>query len=323
MTAYPTLFSPIEIGGLTLRNRIAHASILTKFTKEGQATDELINYHRSRAKGGTAMIVTEPIAMISRNKDGKRLRAYDDGGRESLKRLADAVESEDCRLLGQVQDPGRGRHEIGRNDKAIGVSSLPDDLSWTVAHVLDAGELREIIDEWALGCARLKAAGWSGVELSSGHGHLFHQFLSPWSNRREDEYGGDIDGRTRFLRELIDAIRAECGRPFIIGVKLPGNDGVPNSIDLEESARIARRMGEHDEIDFWTFCWGAHANSLWTHLPNAHDERAPYLPAIRDLRQNAPEIPTGALGYITDPNEGESHRSWRYRFATGSTTRPA
>ncbi len=306
MTAYPTLFSPIEIGGLTLRNRIAHAAILTRFVRNGQATDELINYHASRARGGAAMIVTEPIAMISLNKDGGRLRAYDDGGSESLRRLAEAVESQDCRLLGQVQDPGRGRHEVGRNDSAIGASALPDDLSWTVPHVLEAGEIRRIIDEWAQSCARLKAAGFSGVELSSAHGHLFHQFLSPWANCREDEYGGDLEGRTRFIRELLDAIRAACGRPFIVGAKLPGDDGVPDSIDLAGAARIARRLAEHGEIDYWTFAWGAHANSLWTHLPNAHGERAPYLPAIRELRQAAPEIPTGALGYITDPNEGET-----------------
>jgi 2,4-dienoyl-CoA reductase-like NADH-dependent reductase (Old Yellow Enzyme family) len=75
--------------------------------------------------------VTEPIAMIGLNKDPGRLRAYDDRGMPSLKRLAQAVEEHDCRLLGQVQDPGRGRHEVGRNDAAIGVSALPDDLSWT------------------------------------------------------------------------------------------------------------------------------------------------------------------------------------------------
>ncbi len=148
-------------------------------------------------------------------------------------------------------------------------------------------------------------AGFSGVELSAGHGHLFHQFLSPWANRRTDKYGGDLEGRTRFLRELIAAIRAECGRPFIIGTKLPGYDGVANSIDLEEAAAIAGQIAATGEVDYWTFAWGAHANSLWTHLPNAHGERAPYLRDIAKLAAVAPEIPAGALGYITDPNEGE------------------
>jgi 2,4-dienoyl-CoA reductase-like NADH-dependent reductase (Old Yellow Enzyme family) len=197
LSEYPRLFSPLEIGGLSVRNRVAHASILTRFTRDGKATDLLLNYYRSRAAGGAGMIVTEPLAMVSSNKDAGRLRAYDDQGHDSLARLADAVESQDCRLLGQVQDPGRGRHSVGRNDSAIGASALPDDLSWTVPHALSTVEIQQLIREWAAACSRLQKAGWSGVELSAGHGHLFHQFLSPWSNHRDDDYGGELHNRTR------------------------------------------------------------------------------------------------------------------------------
>ena len=305
MTAYPHLFSPVNVGGFTLRNRVAHASIVTRFVQDGEATDQLTRYYESRARGGAGLIVGEPLAMISANKDPRRLRVYDDAGLGSLERLAESVERHDCRLLGQVQDPGRARHEAGRNDSAIGVSALPDDLSWTVPHVLSTAQIWGVIEEWARASARLKRAGFSGVELSAGHGHLFHQFFSPWSNRREDEFGVDRQGRTRFLRELIAAIRAECGRPFIIGTKLPGADGVANSIDLAEARSIAAEIAATGEVDYWTFAWGAHARSLWTHLPNAHGERAPYLQEIAQLASVAPDIPTGALGYITDPNEGE------------------
>ncbi|MEJ2534989.1 MAG: FAD-dependent oxidoreductase [Gammaproteobacteria bacterium] len=304
-TAYPTLFSATEVGGLGVRNRLAHASIVTKFVREGRATDELIHYHATRARGGTGLIVTEPLAMTSVNRVPHRLRAWDDAGMDSLQRLAEAVEGHDTRLLGQVQDTGRGRHAVGRNEGAVGASALPDDLSWTVPRVLGAGEIRRMIDEWADGCRRLQRAGWSGVEISAGHGHLFHQFLSAWSNRREDEYGGDLAGRARFLEELIAAIRGACGRPFIIGVKMPGDDGVPGSIDLAEARRISGRIAATGEVDFWTWAWGSHANSLWRHLPDAHGPRHPYLEHIRALRQVAPEIPAGALGYITDPNECE------------------
>lgn len=305
MTAYPHLFTPLELGGVNLRNRVTHASIVTRFVDNGQATDLLLNYYGNRARGGLSMIVTEPVAMISANKDPYRLRAYDDKGRDSLQRLVAAVEEHDCRLLGQVQDPGRGRHEAGRNDNAIGVSALPDDLSWTVPHVLTTGEIERAIEEWAIGSRRLKDAGFSGVELSAGHGHLLHQFFSPWSNRRTDKYGGDLEGRTRFLRELIAAIRAECGRPFIIGAKLPADDGVTGSVSMDDARAIAERIAATGEIDYWTFAWGAHANSLWTHMPDAHGERAPYMAAIHELAQVAPDIPTGLLGYVTDPNEGE------------------
>jgi len=305
LSAYPNLFKPLDIGGVTVRNRIAHAAIVTRFVHNGGATDRLINYHASRARGGAGMIVTEPVAMIGLNKDPGRLRAYDDRGMPSLERLAQAVEQHDCRLLGQIQDPGRGRHEAGRNDAAIGVSALPDDLSWTVPHVLSTADIECMLEEWAIACRRLRDAGFSGVELSAGHGHLFHQFLSPWSNRRDDGYGGDLEGRTRFLRELIGAIRTECGRPFIVGTKLPGPDGVVDSIDKAEAAAIAGQIAATGEVDFWTFAWGAHANSLWTHLPDAHNRRAPYLRDIAELAATDRTIASAALGYITDPNEAE------------------
>ena len=304
--SYPILFSPLTLGGLTLRNRIIHASIVTSYVKDGCPTDKLLNYYRARAAGGAAALITEPIAMTAHNRIPSRLRAWDDQGLDALKRVADTVNNEGALILGQVQDSGRGRHSIGRNDEAVGASALPDDLSWTIPTVLEAGAIRQMIDDWAESSARLKRAGFSGVEISAGHGHLFHQFLSPWSNRRTDDYGGDLEGRTRFLRELITAIRSSCGSDFIISLKLPGDDGVPGGIDLKAATEISTMLARRPEFDLWTWVWGAHARSLYKHLPDAHGERHPYLEHIARLRTAAPSVAAGAIGYITDPNECET-----------------
>ena len=304
---YPTLFSPVTLGGYTLRNRILHASIVTKYVSGGKPTEKLLNYYRSRAMGGAAGIITEPIAMTRYNRIPTRLRAWDDQGLDNLKRVADTVNNEGAVLLGQVQDSGRGRHSVGRNDGAVGASALPDDLSWTVPAVLSVAEIQDMTNDWAEACVRLLRAGFAGVEISAGHGHLFHQFLSPWSNEREDEYGGDLAGRTRLLRELVTEIRSRCGYPFIIGLKLPGDDGVPGGIDLPMARDITERMAhQSDEFDYWTWAWGAHARSLYKHLPDAHSERHPYLADIGMLRAVAPSVASGAIGYITDPNECET-----------------
>ena len=302
---YPTLFSPIEIGAVRLKNRVVHASISTRFADRGQVSDALIDYHANRARGGAAMIVTEPLNMHAGQRSATRVDVFAAASLDGLTRWADAVGAFDCHLLGQVQDPGRGRHEQGRRTAAIGPSPLPDDLSWTVPHALEADEIAWLIDDFATSCERLQQSGFSGVEISAGHGHLFHQFLSPWSNRRRDAFGGDLDGRTRLVRDLIDAIRAACGRSFVIGVKLPGEDGVAGSIDLAEAKRLAARIAATGQVDYWTFAWGSHADTLGWHLPDMRGPRAPYLDMIRDLRAAQPDIPTGALGLITDPNEGE------------------
>ena len=304
---YPSLFSPIQLGGHTLRNRIIHASIVTQYVANHAPTEKLLNYYRSRAAGGAAAIITEPIAMTAHNRLPSRLRAWDDGGLDQLKLAADIVNGEGTLLMGQVQDSGRGRHSVGRNDGAVGASALPDDLSWTVPAALSVAEIEDMIIDWAKGCARLQSAGFAGVEISAGHGHLFHQFLSPWSNRRQDHYGGDLEGRGRFLSSLITAIRAECGYPFIIGLKLPADDGVAGGIDLGLATDIAALLANQaSEFDSWTWVWGAHARSLYKHLPDAHGERHPYLKHIAELRKVAPDMPTGAIGYITDPNECET-----------------
>ena len=302
---YPTLFSPFEIGSARLKNRLVHAAMTTGFTTDRSISDGLLNYCASRARGGTAAIILEPTNMHAGQTDPRRPDVFNGTNQDSLKRLVEVVEQEDCRLLAQIQDSGRGRREQGRNDAAIGASPLPDDLSWSVPHALSADEIRQLVDEFAMSCGLLRAAGFAGVEISAGHGHLFHQFLSSWSNHRDDEYGGDIAGRTQFIRNLIGAVRSESGTDFMIGIKLPGADGVPGSIDADEARRIAAAVAATGEVDYWTFCWGTHADTLFEHLPDAHGQRAPYSREIASLRQTATAIPTGALGYITDPNETE------------------
>ena len=126
---YPTLFSPLALGGKRLRNRIVHLAMTTALSANGQVTERHTQYFANRAKGGAAMIVTEPLAMARHQLVPHKVNARDDNHLDGLKRWAAAVESEDCRLIGQVQDPGRGRHTAGRSADAIGAAALPDNIS--------------------------------------------------------------------------------------------------------------------------------------------------------------------------------------------------
>ncbi len=303
---YPRLFQPFELAGKRLKNRIVHASMSTGRAINGQIGAGQIQYCANRAKGGAAVVVTEPLAMI-RQQQGVALRpsVFTPESEEMLHRWARAVEDEGCRLLGQVQDSGRGRHLPYRNYGAIGASSLPDDLSWTMPHELTAEEIVALLDEFGASAARLKRCGFSGVEISAGHGHMFHQFMSPWSNTRTDRYGGDFDGRLRLMVELIDSLRSHCGDDFIIGLKLPGDDGVAGGIGPELSAQITHALTSLSPVDYVCFAQGAHARSLELHIPDGHTPRLTYMPLIRQLRESANGVPVVALGRITDPAEAE------------------
>ncbi len=302
---FAALFTPFTLAGKRLRNRIAHASMTTLSTPEGKVTDRQIRYHANRAKGGAAMTVTEPLGTMRHQANLPRVQVWRRDDPDALKRLADAVEGQDCRLIGQIQDAGRGRHFPGRNPEAIGASALPDDLSWTVPRALTVDEIRGLIAEIAESASYLKASGFSGVEISGGHGHLFHQFLSPHSNRRDDDFGGSWDGRVRIVAELVAALRDACGADFIVGLKLPGDDGVPGSIGPAEAAGIADRLTVTRNVDYVCFAGGAHSRTLEMHTPDRHGAPMPYMGFIKDLQAALHGVPLMALGRITDPAEAD------------------
>lgn len=306
VTSYPHLFSPVRVGGRVLPNRIVHASTSTHYCEGGRVTDRLIDYYVNRARGGAALLVSEPMAMLPWQALPTRPQVLSGINRDALARWADAVAREGGLMLGQVQDNGRGFRAGFRNLHARGASALPDDLSWTVPHAMDTAEVHAMIDAFVESCTMLAEAGFAGVEISAGHGHVFHQFLAARSNRREDEFGGDRDGRTRLLRLLMQGIRAQCGADFLIGAKLPAWDGMADGIDVAEAEAITALLHADGTMDYLTYCWGSHSDTLYTHLPDNHGPRMPYVDTIRRLgRAAAPGVPLGALGLITDPNEGE------------------
>lgn len=303
--AYPHLFSPLDLAGMRLKNRIVHAAMSTRFAARGRVTQRLIDYHENRARGGAALLVSETMNLLSKQNAAHKVSVRHPDNAAALERWAAAVRQHDSHLLAQIQDPGHGRHQPGRNHAAIGVSARPDDLSWTVPRALSTTEIETMIEGFAQAARLLQALGWSGVEISAGHGHLFHQFLSERSNERGDRFGGDLAARTRILIELLGALREQCGADFIVGFKLPGEDGMPGGVGLQEAAEITRLIHQCGQATYLTWCWGSHSHTLGWHLPDMHGPRTPYVEKIAQLAREAPGLAIGALGLITDPNEGE------------------
>ncbi|MGB3071871.1 MAG: FAD-dependent oxidoreductase [Ottowia sp.] len=301
---YPHLFSPCTLAGKTLKNRIVHAAISLHFPVHDDVPEGLIDYHRTRAEGGAAMLIAEPVG-IAPHQSNQRVPAWNGRMASGLARWAEAVESLDCRLLAQVQDTGRGRHIPGRYASAIAPSALPDDITGSMPRAMSASDIGAFIAHTAESCAQLQRAGFSGVEVSAGHGHLFHQFLSAYSNHREDEWGGDFEGRCRFLVATCEAIRQRCGSGFILGVKLPGDDGIAGSIDEPTAAAIARHLCSRVQPDFLCYAQGSHHRTLEMHLPDGTYPRLPFHAMVRRLAAQTPGIPVMTLGRFTDPAEAE------------------
>lgn len=307
MTSLTHIAAPLHSGRLQLKNRIVHAAILTRFADNERATERLIAYHANRARGGAAMIITEAVnALPMQAGRSHYLNAHSDAGIEDLAKLADAVHAHDCRILAQLQERGRGTYDRNTERRPVAPSALPDDLAGIIPRALATAEVERIIDDFATAARRLERAGFDGVEISAGHGHLFHQFLSAHANHRTDRFGGGLEERMTFLRETIDAVRGTCGANFVVALKLPAEDGDKAGVDLDDAAEIARSLTTSRTVDIVSFAWGAQNHALHWHVPDAHTPRAPYVDKIARLRTSANGVPVMALGRIVDPHEAEA-----------------
>ncbi len=303
-TPYPLLFSPLQVGPYTLKNRIVHASMSLRRSQPGGVHPGYHQYHLNRARGGAAMIITDPVAFMP-SQGTERLCVWNDSAVDDLTRFAHAIRAEDCHLLAQIQDNGRARRLPGRVGGLRGASPLPDDMFYAMPEAMTESELAAFADAAGQGAARLQRCGYSGVELSAGHGHLFHQFLSPRTNQREDGYGGDLAGRARLLVEVCQAIRSACGSGFLLAVKLPGDDGLADGVGPALAAEVAGHLVRQVPVDLLSYAQGTHHHTLEMHLPDDSYPRLPFMPMISQLQAATPGVPVMALGRITDPAEAE------------------
>jgi hypothetical protein len=170
---------------------------------------------------------------------------------------------------------------------------------------MDRSQIEELIAAFVASARTLREAGFSGAELHGAHGYLITQFLSPWSNSRDDDYGGDRIGRMRFLTKIISGIREVCGDDFILGLKMPADEGVAGGIDLAEARAITEILAAEGRLDLIAYSQGNFSLSLERHLPDMHFPSGPYLDLARSLKPVAGAMAVMALGRVTSPAQGE------------------
>ena len=297
----PNLFSPIKLGNREIRNRVALAATLTNFGRDNTITDRWVSFLVERARGGVGLLVSEIIAVDPEALAQQAIvTGFDEHNEAGFRETARRVDAAGGVLLGQLWHPGR--QQLWHPTRSpIGISEQPDSLSWTVPHVMSTTEIERVVGAFVKTAHRLARCGFAGVELHGAHGYLISQFLSPWSNTREDAYGGDIDGRTRFVREIAAGIRESCGANFIIGLKMPGDEGVPGGIDPNESERLTRCFTATDYFDYFSYGQGNFSLSLETHVPDLHFRPGHFIEIHKQMRTASNGIPVMALGRINSP----------------------
>lgn len=250
-TAQDLLFSPIRIGSLELPGRLFKtATAETRATADGFVTDELVDFYRLLAMGETPLIITGNIYISRQGKSAPRQVGADhDDKIDGLARLPEVVHAHGGRIFAQLNHCGRQivPDFVGATD-VVSASGTKDLLTGTRARALDEDEIAAIIDDFGEAARRCRAAGFDGVQMHSANGYLLSQFLTPYTNRRSDDYGGALEQRTRFGREVVAAIRARTGADFPLIIKMNGADALPlrpglKTAELAEAAHIMEAAG--------------------------------------------------------------------------------
>ncbi len=235
---------PIKLNRLELKNRIVKASMVENMATEGgEVTDRLIGLYRRFAAGGAGLLITGGAYVQSNGRSVKYLiGAHEDRLIPRMMDLTGTVHDLDSRIILQIYHCGRQTlPELVDND-VVAPSPVKDSLTGVVPRAMRSEEIEEVIHSFGKSAKRALEAGFDGVEVMAGHGYLINQFLSSRTNHREDQWGGDLENRARFLFRIIKEVRDNVGPEFPLLVKLNTEDQLKRGFTVEESAWVAEKL---------------------------------------------------------------------------------
>jgi 2,4-dienoyl-CoA reductase-like NADH-dependent reductase (Old Yellow Enzyme family)/thioredoxin reductase len=234
-TMYDAIFTPLKIAGITLESRVVRAAHGTRLIGE-----DLIAYHEERARGGVAMSILG-AAGVHPTSETPDLPLHCDKILPLYEEMSERVHAHGMRLFQQLFHAGAA-HVPRLGAAQWSASAVPNPFTGTVPRPMTVDEIEELVAAYAAAAVRVQDGGLDGVEVHAAHTYLIGQFLSPALNQREDEYGGSVENRTRILREILIAIRQRVGPDFPVGVRLVGDDFVPDGLRPADTVEIARSL---------------------------------------------------------------------------------
>ncbi|GAC1575737.1 MAG: NADH:flavin oxidoreductase [Ktedonobacteraceae bacterium] len=301
---YQYLFTPIRIGQTVIPNRVVFAAHLTNLAEENLPGPRLTAYYAERAKGGCGLIITEEQSVHPSDWAYQKLiHGFDAHVIPGYKRMTRAVHEHGTRIFAQINHNGMQCSSIYSRRPVLGPSSLPDPIHREVCKELEQEEIAEIVRGYALVARHVREGGFDGAELQSSHSSLMRQFFSPYYNRRTDNYGGSLENRMRFTLEVIQAVRAEVGRDFTMGIRLCGDELIPAGLTLDDVKEIAKRLGATGQLDFINTSIGEFHN-LYMVEGSMHTPPGYQLFVSAGIRESV-KLPVFCTGRIKDPVQAE------------------
>lgn len=298
------LLQPIQVGSKLFKNRIVMAPMETRLSNpDGSSTKEMAAYYAERARGGAAAIIVENTFV-----DGKASRSslassglYTDQFIAGKFLISEAIHENGSLAILQISHGGRQANAGATGLPAKAPSAIPCKVTNRIPEPLTIKEIIEIEDAFAQAARRAKQAGFDGVEIHGAHGYLICSFLSPYTNKRTDHYGGSLENRGRFARNIINKIRREVGYDFIVGFRISGAEFVEGGLTIEESCKFVQSI--EDKIDYVHVSAGNYETMAnWMIMP-LYIPQAPIVHLAAEMKK-AVKIPVIAVGAL-DAELGE------------------
>ena len=305
---YPSLLSPLGLGPHVARNRVWMTAHATRLVKEHNFSDEHVAYYAERAKGGVGVITMEAMAVHPTSQPyASKVLAYRDEIVPNYRRLAQRVHEHGTLLLAQPWHRGRETNGLASRLPVWGPSPIPSTVYREMPHEMDRSEIAEIVQGYAISAALALEGGLDGVEIhGAAHGYLLHQFLSPATNHRTDDYGRSEDNRFRIVREIVEATRREVGTAIIVGIRINGVDGgIESGLENRDWVRIARQLADTKLLDYVSVSQGTYQQRTLIYPP-VPVEQGYQLNATSAIKSAVPDLPVVAVGRIISPELAES-----------------
>jgi len=304
MKKLSTLFTPVKIGKIKIKNRIAMAPMATDFAEgDGAVSQRLIDYYEARARGGAGLIIVEVCTVDGMSPYIPRtLGLWDDAFIPGLKRLTDAVHAHGAVIFPQVAHPGpESLGPLFNGTTAVGPSSgTMNNLTKMKCRELALDEIPAIIVQFGEAARRAREAGFDGLELHAAHSYmLLGSFLSALRNRRTDGYGGDLSGRIRFPLEVIRAVKVMAGDDFPLTMRISAEEQVPGGRSIRETEYIASIFVEAGVNGFHVSS-GVYPDLSWRVIPPTGTPYCLNVASAAIIKKAVP-VPVMVVGRIVDP----------------------
>lgn len=248
---FDKLSSPLDLRHKTLRNRIVFGAHTANMSVDGLPGDQYGAYLLERALGGAAMIVAEPVpvhrtGVLTRGN----FRAEDDAVIPAFRRILEPVKDAGAVVLQQLYHVGQHGDSDLSYQPHWGPSGMPSYHDSDGSHAMSETEIEELIAAFVAAAVRCQKSGFDGVEIWAAYHSLLEQFWTPWSNRRDDQWGGSLENRTRLSMRILEGIRKACGDDFIVGMSVSYSDSFSVSLSIDETTEILARHDETGHLDY-------------------------------------------------------------------------